>query len=75
MRATMPKMCFLRGCRSGYNGTDEKMSRFCLPADAEQRERRVIPRQEGGGFTFPGISSCVGRILKPQTLLERESAS
>ncbi|XP_049511993.1 uncharacterized protein LOC125940213 [Dermacentor silvarum] len=50
----MPKTCCVPGCRSGYRGTSEKVSLFCLPSDADEREKwkRAIPRQEAGGFTF-----------------------
>ncbi|KAH9367149.1 hypothetical protein HPB48_012083 [Haemaphysalis longicornis] len=50
----MPKTCCVPGCRSGYRGTSEKVSLFCLPSDADKREqwKRAIPRQEAGGFSF-----------------------
>lgn len=50
----MPNTCCVPGCRSGYKGTVEKVSLFCLPADAEQRERwkPAIPRQETVEFSF-----------------------
>ncbi|XP_075736221.1 uncharacterized protein LOC119161015 isoform X3 [Rhipicephalus microplus] len=50
----MPNTCCVPGCRSGYKGNVEKVSLFCLPADAEQRDRwkRAIPRQETVGFLF-----------------------
>ncbi|KAH9372325.1 hypothetical protein HPB48_001584 [Haemaphysalis longicornis] len=50
----MPKTCCVPGCRSGYRGTSEKVSLFCLPSDAEKREqwKCAIPRQEAGGFSF-----------------------
>lgn len=49
----MPKTCYIPGCRSGYRSKSEKVS-FCLPSDADEREKwkRAIPRQEAGGFTF-----------------------
>ncbi|XP_075729099.1 gamma-tubulin complex component 6 isoform X6 [Rhipicephalus microplus] len=50
----MPNTCCVPGCHSGYKGTVEKVSLFCLPANAEQRVRwkRAIPRQETAGFSF-----------------------
>ncbi|XP_072143470.1 uncharacterized protein [Dermacentor andersoni] len=50
----MPNTCCVPGCRSGYKGTTEKVSLFCLPNNKEQREKwkRAIPRQESGGFNF-----------------------
>ncbi|KAH7941356.1 hypothetical protein HPB49_012564 [Dermacentor silvarum] len=50
----MPYTCCVPGCRSGYNGVDEKVSLFCLPANPELRDRwkRAIPRQETAGFSF-----------------------
>lgn len=49
----MPKTCCVPGCCSDYRGTSEKVS-FCLPSDADEREKWkcAIPRQEAGGFTF-----------------------
>ncbi|KAH9383960.1 hypothetical protein HPB48_025907 [Haemaphysalis longicornis] len=50
----MPKTCCVPGCRSGYRGTSEKVSLFCLPSSADKREqwKRAIPRQEAAGFSF-----------------------
>lgn len=50
----MPNACCVPSCCSGYKGTTEKVSLFCLASDGEQRDnwKWAILRQETGGFSF-----------------------